>query len=76
VDEPVDVNSCISALEIPLPPPVMATETAPPVLVAVTPAPVKSILVNAEVNVVPSSLTTIFSALSEFRLVKFASTST
>jgi hypothetical protein len=39
----------------PPPPPVTATVTAPPVFVAVTPAPVKFKLVNAVVSVEPSS---------------------
>jgi hypothetical protein len=41
--------------EVPPPPPVTATVTAPPVFVAVTPAPVKFKLVNAVVSVEPSS---------------------
>jgi hypothetical protein len=45
----------MSALEIPPPTTVMATSTAPPVFVAVTPAPVKFKLVNADVSVEPSS---------------------
>jgi hypothetical protein len=45
----------MSALEIPPPPPVMATSTAPPVFVAETPEPVKFKLVNAVVSVEPSS---------------------
>jgi len=66
----------MSALEIPPPPPlVMATETAPLVFVAVTPEPVKLMLVTADVRVVPSSFISIFSALLVFRFVKLASTS-
>jgi hypothetical protein len=45
----------MSALEMPPPPPVMATVTEPPVFVAVTPVPVKFKLVNAVVSVEPSS---------------------
>jgi hypothetical protein len=41
--------------DVPPPPPVTATVTAPPVFVAVTPAPVKFMLVNAVVSVEPSS---------------------